>query len=80
MPDADPPILVSGGSVTLKVKADELPEQSKGHYYSPDRKLRRITISGDGVTYSKDFPTGDGVTIKIFFDNSVLDGGGGGGK
>ena len=80
MPDADPPIVVTGGSVTLKFKSDQLKEQGKGHHHNPDRTLKRITISGDGITYSKDFPTGNDVTIKIFFDNSVLDGGGGGGK
>lgn len=75
MPDADPPITVSGGSVNLKFKADEMSEQGKGQYYAPDKALKRITISGDGVDESFDFPTGKGVTIKIFWDNSS-----GGGK
>lgn len=75
MPEADPPIVVSGGSVSLKFKADELPEQSKGQYYTPDKRLRRIVISGDGVNQSFDFPTGEGVSIKIFWDNSSSGGG-----
>lgn len=70
MPEADPPIVVSGGSVNLKFKADEMSEQGKGQYYTSDKALRRITISGDGVDESFDFPTGKGVTIKIFWDNS----------
>ncbi|HEX8283711.1 MAG TPA: hypothetical protein VF588_10175 [Pyrinomonadaceae bacterium] len=78
MPDADPPIVVSGGSVTLKFKADELPEQIRGQHHNPDKTLKKITISGDGVDYTADFPTGKGVTIKIFWDNST--GGSGGGK
>jgi hypothetical protein len=76
MPDADPPIVITGGSVTLKFKADEMPEQARGHHHNPNRTLKRITIEGDGVTYSADFPTGNGVTIRIFWDN----GAGGGGK
>ena len=75
MPDADPPIVVTGGSVTLKFKADEMPEQSKGQHHNPDRTLKRITISGDGLNESFDFPTGKGVTIKIFWDNSASGGG-----
>ena len=76
MPDADPPIVITGGSVTLKFKADELPG-SNGEHTNPDKTLKRLTINGDGVNYSVDFPTGKGVTIKVFWDNSV---GGGGGK
>lgn len=75
MPEADPPIVISGGSVNLKFKADEMSEQSKGQYYTPDKVLKRITISGDGVNQTFDFPTGQGVTIKIFWDNSNSGGG-----
>lgn len=78
MPDADPPIVVTGGSVTLKIKAAELPEVANGEYTNPDRTLKKITINGDGIDYSADFPTGKGVTIKIFWDNSASTTGGGG--
>lgn len=76
MPDVDPPIVVSGGSVTLKYKADEMKEESKGLLRNPDKTLKRITISGDGFNESFDFPTGQGVTIRIFWDNSAGSGGG----
>jgi hypothetical protein len=73
--DVDPPIVVSGGSVTLKFKSDKLKEKVKGHHHNPDRTLKRITISGDGLNESFDFPTGKGVTISIFWDDET-DGGG----
>ena len=76
MPDADPPIVVTGGSVTLKFKHDELKESVKGHHHNPDKTLKSITISGDGVNESFVFPTGRGVEIKIFWDNSANSGGG----
>jgi hypothetical protein len=70
MPSSDPPIVVSGGSVTLEFNADQLKAEGKGKHANQDKTLRRITINGDGVDYIKDFPTGQGVTIRIFYDNS----------
>lgn len=70
MPDSDPPIVVSGGSVTLEFNADQLPAEGKGKHGNLDKTLKRVTIQGDGVSYSVDFPTGQGVKIKIFYDNS----------
>lgn len=70
MPDSDPPIVVNGGSVTLEFDADQLPPQGKGKHANPNKTLKRITIKGDGVDISQDFPTGQGVTIRIFYDNS----------
>jgi hypothetical protein len=70
MPDSDPPIVVSGGSVTLEFDDDQLPAEGKGKHGNPDKTLKRITIQGDGISYTADFPTGQGVKIKIFYDNS----------
>ena len=70
MPESDPPIVVNGGSVTLEFDDDQLPASGKGKHGNPDKTLKRITIKGDGVDYTKDFPTGQGVTIRIFYDNS----------
>ncbi len=67
--DVDPPIVVSGGSVNLKFKSDKLKEKVKGHHHCPDKRLKSITISGDGLNESFNFPTGKGVTISIFWDD-----------
>ncbi len=70
MPDPDPPIVVSGGSVTVEFSDDQLKPEGKGKHGNADKTLKRITIKGDGIDYSADFPTGQGVKIKIFYDNS----------
>lgn len=70
MPDSDPPIIINGGSVSIDFDADQLKATGKGKHSNPDKSLRRITIKGDGVDFTADFPTGQGVSIKVFYDNS----------
>ena len=70
MPESDLPIVITGGSVTIEFDADQLPAEGKGKHGNSGKKLRKITISGDGIDYTADFPTGQGVSIKIFYDNS----------
>ena len=82
MPESDPPIVITGGSVTIEFHADELLAEvaadglvegkvggkGKTKHTHPDKTLKRITIRGDGIDYSKDFPTGQGVRIEVFYD------------
>jgi hypothetical protein len=70
MPDPDPPIVVSGGSVNLEFDDDQLPPKGKGKHGNPEKTLKSITIQGDGINYSVDFPTGLGVKINIFYETS----------
>ena len=64
----DPPIIITGGSVTLKFDSQQLPRNTNGNHYNADKKLKRITIKGDGLDINQSFPTGD-VTITIFYEN-----------
>jgi hypothetical protein len=68
-PQQDPPIVISGGSVTLEFNADQLPSEGKGKHGNKNKTLKRITIKGDGIDYAKDFPTGRGVIIEILYGN-----------
>ena len=70
MPESDPPIVITGGSVTLEFDDDQLPAEGKGKHGNSGKTLKRLTIKGDGIDYSVDFPTGQGVKIKVFYDNS----------
>jgi hypothetical protein len=69
-PQQDPPIVVSGGSVTLNFDADQLPAEAKGKHGNKDKTLKSITIRGDGIDFTKEFPTGQGVIIEIVYGNS----------
>jgi len=71
MPDqggstGDPPIIITGGSVSLEF--DDGPNQlpgGGGKHHNPNKKIKRIEISGD-ATFAQDTPNGK-VTIKIFY-------------
>ncbi len=69
MPDNDPPIIVTGGSVNLQYDGNQLTPQGNGKHGNPNKRLQSITIQGDGVDFSADFPTGKGVTITINYGN-----------
>jgi len=62
----DPPIIVSGGSVTIDFNKSLFQEQSDGKHRHPDKKISRIEISGDGINFAEDTKSGK-VTVKIFF-------------
>ena len=62
----DPPIIVSGGSVTVEFDEGQLAKAGNGKHHHPDKHLERIEISGDGIDIKETFATGD-VTIKIYY-------------
>lgn len=62
----DPPIIVSGGSVTIEFDEDELTKSGKGKHHHPDKKISRIEITGDGIDFAEDTKSGK-VTVKIFY-------------
>lgn len=62
----DPPIVVSGGSVTIEFDEGQLTKASNGKHHHPNKKISRIEIIGDGIDFAEDTKTGN-VTIKIFY-------------
>lgn len=62
----DPPIVVSGGSVTLEFDEDQMAKTSRGKHHHPNKRIRRIEITGDGINFAEDTKTGK-VTVKIFY-------------
>lgn len=62
----DPPIIVSGGSVTIEFNKNTFQEQADGRHRHADKKISRIEITGDGIDFAEDTKTGK-VTVKIFF-------------
>jgi hypothetical protein len=65
MSQQDPPIIVTGGSVTLEFDEDKLSKLSKGKHHHQHKRIRRIEIEGDGLDYAVDVPTGKGLKITI---------------
>ena len=55
----DPPIVVSGGSVTLEYDPTQLPPNGNGNRYNANKKIHRVTVERNGVkVYEEDIPDG----------------------
>jgi hypothetical protein len=61
----DPPIVVSGGSVTIEFDEDKMEKLSKGKHHHRNKRIKHIKIVGDGIDYAVDVPTGKGLKITI---------------
>jgi hypothetical protein len=62
----DPPIIVTGGSVTIDFDGDGLKEVRKGKHHHPNKRIKRVEIVGDGINFGQDTPNGK-VTVKVFY-------------
>lgn len=66
---SDPPIIVSGGSVTLEYDSGQLTPNGNGKHYNANKKIKRVEITGDGIDpITLDIPNGK-VTVKISYGN-----------
>jgi hypothetical protein len=73
----DPPIVVSGGSVTVQFDKTQLAENSDGEHHHPDKKINRIEITGADLELTGDAKSGFAgttksgkITVKIFYGDS----------
>jgi hypothetical protein len=64
----DPPIIISGGSVTIDFDKTHFKENDEGKHHHPNKKIERIEIEGDGINFAEDTKTGK-VTIKVYYGN-----------
>jgi hypothetical protein len=74
MPE-DPPIVVSGGSVTVQFDKKQLSESADGkQHHHPHKKISRIEITGGDLDFTGDPKSGFAgttesgkITVKIFY-------------
>ena len=68
MPEAggDPPIIITGGSVTLEFNDTQL-KGSGGHHYHPNKKIKRIDVKGSGLDINETVNDPKGLTIKVYY-------------
>ena len=70
----DPPIIVSGGSVTIEFDEGQLAKAGTGKHHHPNKKIQRVEITGGDMDLSDDnkgkvtVGTKSGkVTVKIYY-------------
>jgi hypothetical protein len=63
----DPPIIISGGSVTIEFDKVKLKDKGDGKHHHPDKKIKRVEVNGDDVTSYVANTNSGKVTIKIYY-------------
>jgi hypothetical protein len=64
----DPPIIITGGSVTIEFDEGRMQKVKTGKHHHPDKRIRRVEITGDGINFAQNTPGGK-VTITIFVES-----------
>ena len=67
MPEStgDPPIVITGGSVTVEFDPSQL-QGGNGHHHHPNKKIKRIEVTGDGLNINHNV-SDPKVTIKVYY-------------
>ena len=64
----DPPIIVTGGSVTVEFDEGQLPKESSGKFRNANKKIRHVLIEGDYDPATGQVTNGN-VKITISYSN-----------
>ena len=61
----DPPIIVSGGSVTIRIPVGIFPDLLGGDFTNPLKEIKRVEITGSGIENYTATANGTDITIRI---------------
>ncbi len=67
MGSSDPPIVVTGGSISIDFDPGTL-QGNNGRFGNQNKKIKRVEVTGDGINFAENIPNGQ-VTIKIYYGN-----------
>ena len=66
----DPPIVITGGSVTIEFPPGTfVPDPTSGKYKNANKKIKRLEITGGGLQPIDEMVTGNDIVIKIHYGN-----------
>jgi hypothetical protein len=65
----DPPIVVSGGSVTITIPGGIFPGLPGGDFTNPLKEIKRVEITGSGIENYSATANGTEITIRIEYGN-----------
>lgn len=65
----DPPIVVSGGSVTIEFDPTTFGDPGEGRYSNQEKVIKRVEIVGTDITNYDKAATGTDITIRITYGN-----------
>jgi hypothetical protein len=62
----DPPIIITGGSITIEFDDMQL-QGDKGRRHNPNKKIKRIVVTGSGPNIDLSVNDPKDVTIKVYY-------------
>lgn len=65
----DPPIVVSGGSVTIVFDPDTFGDTGTGSYTNQEKVIKRVEIIGSGIPNYDEAATDQDITVRITYGN-----------
>lgn len=65
----DPPIVISGGSVTIEFDPDTFGDTGPGKYTNEEKVIQRVEITGSGIQSYDEAATDTDITIRITYGN-----------
>jgi hypothetical protein len=65
----DPPIIVSGGSITITIPAELFEGLPAGDFINPLKQITQVEITGSGIQNYSGQATGKDITIRIEYGN-----------
>jgi hypothetical protein len=65
----DPPIIVSGGSITITIPSGIFSGLLGGVFTNTQKDIKRVEITGSGIPNYSESANGTDITIKIEYGN-----------
>ncbi|MFL6332036.1 MAG: hypothetical protein ACJ754_01685 [Pyrinomonadaceae bacterium] len=65
----DPPIVISGGSVTIEFDPRTFGDTGAGRYSSQEKVIKRVEVVGAGIPNYDEAATGSDITVRITYGN-----------
>lgn len=65
----DPPIVVSGGSVTIEFDPHAFGDAGPGSYTNREKVIKRVEVVGADIPNYDEAATGNDITIRITYGN-----------
>jgi hypothetical protein len=66
----DPPIIITGGSVTVEFDSTQLPHVGNGKHHHPSKKINRVIVKGDGIDFDETIPDGRVIITVHYSDDN----------
>ena len=63
----DPPIVISGGSVTIEFDPGAFGDTGTGSYSNQEKVIKRVEVIGTGIQNYDAAATGNDITVRITY-------------